>query len=165
MNFSDREASQALEDGLRVVRSAPKGEVFSHLCRWLRKSYARYDWVGVYLLEGESLFLAAWDGEHATEHTTIPLALGICGMAARERRIINVKDVRQRPEYLACFLETRSEIVVPIQEGRVVLGEIDIDGKEEGAYDASDERFLEQLAKACVPAAIETLKSGPPRGI
>lgn len=159
VNISEERTRAALEEGRRMLKEADPLGPFTPLCKWLRKDFPQYDWTGVYLLEGENLYLAAWDGENATEHVTIPLALGICGMAAREKKTVNVKDVRTRPEYLACFLDTRSEIVVPIVEpSGKCLGEIDIDGKQEGAYDASDERFLEQLAKECVPYAKHVLK-------
>ncbi|MDE1820299.1 MAG: GAF domain-containing protein [Euryarchaeota archaeon] len=163
MNIDPARAERALEEGKALLRGAPRNAAFTPLCQWLRKGFPQYNWVGVYLLEGQELSLAAWDGENATEHTTIPLAMGICGMAAREKRTINVKDVRKRPEYLACFLETRSEIVVPIMDGRTCLGEIDIDGKTEGAYDASDESFLERLAVELVPFARAELRSSSSR--
>jgi L-methionine (R)-S-oxide reductase len=100
----------------------------------------------VYLRDGEMLRLAAWSGPQATEHETIPVGQGICGKAAREARTVIVEDVRAAPEYLACFLETRSEIVVPIRHEGSVVGEIDIDGNEVKAFDASDDRFLTEVA-------------------
>lgn len=131
----------------------------AEVCRFLRASFPHYAWVGVYRLEGETLVLDAWDGAQATEHTRIPIGEGICGRAAREGRTVVVDDVRASPEYLACFLETRSEIVVPVLDGTTVLGEIDIDGTAVGAYDATDRSFLELVAsrlagplRAVVPA-------------
>ena len=122
------------------------------VCRFLVESFRHYPWVGVYRLEGTTLVLDAWDGPRATEHTRIPLDRGICGQAAREDRTVIVGDVRADPNYLACFLETRAEIVVPIHhEGRVV-GEIDIDGNSVNAFDGSDRRFLEGVAAKLGPA-------------
>ena len=159
MILSEVQQRDALAAGRRLLAEEPAEQALARLCRWLRASFPRYDWTGIYILEGEELFLAAWDGAHATEHSRIPLARGLCGMAAREHRTVNVADVRTRPEYLSCFLETRSEIVVPILDGPTVLGEIDIDGKEEAAYDDSDARLLEALARACVPHARRALTS------
>lgn len=165
MNIPEDRMRSALQEAKSVLQNPGESGPFTALCRWLRSGFSQYDWVGVYLLEGDSLYLAAWAGENATEHVTIPLAMGICGMAAREKKTVNVRDVRTRPEYLACFLDTRSEIVVPILDGAGrCLGEIDIDGKSEGAYDASDERFLEQLARECVSPARTALKAPPWRG-
>jgi len=118
----------------------------AEVCRFLRASFPHYRWVGVYRREGETLVLDAWDGDQATEHTRIPVAKGVCGRAVREAATVIVDDVRSAPEYLACFLETRSEIVVPVFDAGVVTGEIDIDGTTVGAYDASDRVFLESVA-------------------
>ncbi len=124
------------------------------VCRFLRDSFPHYRWVGVYRLEGDSLVLDAWNGPSATEHTRIPIAKGVCGRAVRENRSVVVDDVRASPEYLACFLETRSEIVVPIRDGPRVVGEIDIDGNEVSAFDDSDRTFLERLAPKLAGAVV-----------
>lgn len=122
------------------------------VCRFLSESFSHYPWVGVYRLEGTTLVLDAWEGPQATEHTRIPVDRGICGQAVREDRTVIVDDVRADPNYLACFLETRAEIVVPVRhEGRVV-GEIDIDGNSVKAFDESDRQFLESVAARLGPA-------------
>ncbi|MGB6499898.1 MAG: GAF domain-containing protein [Thermoplasmata archaeon] len=116
------------------------------VCRFLRSSFSHYRWVGIYRKDGDSLVLDTWNGDAPTEHTRIPIERGVCGRAVREGRTVIVDDVRSDPEYLACFLETRSEIVVPIRDATGILGEIDIDGNHEGAFDASDRQFLESVA-------------------
>ena len=128
------------------------GAALSEVCRFLRHEFRQYRWVGIYRLARRSLVLEGWDGDAPTEHTRIPLERGICGQAAREDRTVIVDDVRSSSEYLACFLETRSEIVVPVRSSRGVLGEIDIDGNEVKAYDESDQRFLEAVAGKLVGA-------------
>ena len=55
------------------------------------------------------------------------------------------------PRYLACFASTKSEIVVPIFDGGGVIGEIDIDGSDLDAFDATDARFLEEIAALLAP--------------
>ncbi len=130
-------------------------------CRFLRDSFPHYRWVGVYRVDGTDLVLDAWDGPAATEHTRIPIARGICGQAARENRTVIVDDVRAAPDYLACFVETRAEIVVPIRDGPTVVGEIDIDGDRVGAYDASDRAFLEGVAPK-LTAAVRRAAAEPP---
>ena len=105
-----------------------------------------YDWCGVYRLEGDVLVLDAFVGEE-TEHTRIPVGVGVCGTAVAEGRNQIVEDVTALANYLSCSVSTRSEIVVLIRgtEGRV-LGQIDVDGHEVGAFGAADERMLEELA-------------------
>jgi L-methionine (R)-S-oxide reductase len=102
--------------------------------------------VGIYLVEGDDLVLGPWKGPQATEHVRIPVGQGICGAAAATGRTEIVDDVNADDRYLACFLSTRSEIVVPISyEGRVV-GEIDIDSDQLAAFTDEDRAFLERVA-------------------
>ena len=103
------------------------------------------------LEDSRTLVLEGWDGDQPTEHTRIPIERGLCGQAVREGRTVVVADVSAAPEYLACFLDTRSEIVVPIRAGGKIIGEIDVDGTARNAYDASDARFLEAVAEKLAP--------------
>ena len=147
MNVPSEEASRSLREIDTLVRGHPGNDALLEVCRWLRGNLPRYRWVGIYVLHGEVLDLAAWDGPAATEHTRIPVGRGVCGRAVREGRTILVDDVRSAPEYLACFRETRAEIVVPIRTPHEILGEIDIDANEVAAFDGSDQAFLERVAE------------------
>ncbi|HUF48029.1 MAG TPA: GAF domain-containing protein [Vicinamibacterales bacterium] len=106
-----------------------------------------YSWVGIYLLEGGELVLGPFLGK-PSPHTRIPLDRGICGAAASTRSTIIVDDVNADPRYLACSLDTKSEIVVPIMAGEVVLGEIDIDSDTPAAFGLDDRALLEAVADA-----------------
>ena len=105
-----------------------------------------YNWSGIYRLEGDELVLDEYVGA-ATDHTRIAVGVGVCGTAVAENRNQVVEDVRELTNYLACSLQTRSEIVVLIKQGEEILGQIDIDGHTVGAFDSSDERFLERVAE------------------
>lgn len=104
-----------------------------------------YNWSGVYRLEGDTLVLDEYVGAE-TDHTRIKVGVGVCGTAVSENANQVVEDVRSLSNYLACSLQTRSEIVVLVRRGDVILGQIDIDGHEVGAFDQSDEAFLERVA-------------------
>ena len=112
----------------------------------LQRERPHYNWVGVYLLEGEELVLGPFVGK-PTPHTRIPLNKGICGAAASSGKTLIVDDVQADPRYLACSLETRSEIVVPIVRAGRVLGEIDIDSDAPAAFTEEDRRLLEAVAE------------------
>jgi len=106
-----------------------------------------YDWCGIYKLEGAMLVLDEYVGER-TEHTHIPIGRGVCGAAVEANANQLVADVRSLDNYLSCSLKTRSEIVVLIYNDQgAILGQIDIDGHTVGAFDRSDEEFLENVAK------------------
>ena len=88
-----------------LIESALEGPLAQHL--------SDYTWTGIYLLDGNELCLGPFVGK-PSPHTRIPLGRGICGAAATEKATIIVDDVNADPRYLACSIETRSEIVVPI---------------------------------------------------
>jgi GAF domain-containing protein len=106
----------------------------------------RYTWVGIYLLQGYTLVLKTYLGR-PTPHNRISLDKGICGAAARENRTIIVPDVKSDLRYLACSVETQSEIVVPIRKEGEVIGEIDIDSDFPDAFDDEDRKLLEKVAE------------------
>ncbi len=112
----------------------------------LNRLFPRYNWVGIYWVKEGMLELGPWSGPAATEHTSIPLGAGICGAAASSGRVENVGDVNADGRYLSCFLQTRSEIVVPIKSGDRVVGEIDIDCDEKDGFGPRDELFLSRVA-------------------
>lgn len=114
----------------------------------LQTALPSYHWVGVYWLNGDTLDLGPYAGKY-TDHTQIPVGVGVCGTAVKENRNLIIEDVREVSNYLACSLETRAEIVVLIQHPDnpdVVLGQLDLDSDDVGAFDAQDEAFLTQVA-------------------
>src|SRR6476469_7538425 len=109
-----------------IAAAADAQAAMTDAVRLLKENLPHYTWAGIYLMEGDELVLGPYLGK-PSPHTRIPLGRGICGAAATERATIVVDDVNNDPRYLACSLETRSEIVVPIMRDQTVLGEIDID--------------------------------------
>ena len=112
----------------------------------LRENGEFYNWVGIYLVNGDNLVLAAYAGDSETEHVTIPIGNGICGLAAKQGVTVIVPDMNKDPRYLMCFPSTRSEIVVPIRSESRVLGEIDIDSDHLSAFTRKDQSLLEEAA-------------------
>ena len=109
------------------------------------KGIPHYSWVGIYQLSGEELVLGPFLGR-PSPHTRIPLGRGICGAAASSKATIIVDDVNSDSRYLACSLETKSEIVVPVMRGSEVLAEIDIDSDTPSAFGQRDQQMLEDVA-------------------
>src|SRR5690606_14617984 len=103
---------------------------------------------------GNELVLGPFLGK-PSPHTRIPLGRGICGAAATEKQTIIVDDVNADPRYLACSVETRSEIVAPIMLNGVVLGEIDIDSDKAAAFGDQDRKLVEAVAALLAPRLAE----------
>lgn len=122
-------------------------ELYDRAAELIIDAADHYDWVGIYKVEDEDLVLSAWQGPQETEHTTIPLSEGLCGFAATEGETVVVDDVNADPRYLACFVNTRSEIVVPIMSEGDVVAEIDIDSDTKAAFKEPDVGLLESIAE------------------
>lgn len=132
----------------QTIASASDGHAaMEHAVAALKAGVPHYTWVGIYLLEGDELVLGPFLGK-PSPHTRIPLNRGICGAAASQKQTIIVDDVNNDSRYLACSLETKSEIVVPIMRGATVLGEIDIDSDRAAAFGPADRTLLEAVALA-----------------
>jgi L-methionine (R)-S-oxide reductase len=133
----------SVEDAL--LAESDRTRAMEQVVAILKREMPSYTWVGIYLLESTELVLGPFLGK-PSPHTRIPLGRGICGAAATEKQTIIVDDVHADPRYLACSLETKSEIVVPIMSGDRVLGEIDIDSDRSAAFGADDRTLLEAVA-------------------
>src|SRR5262249_48738175 len=124
---------------------ATRDEVLRGAVQRLYHEREHYNWVGIYLLEGDTLVLHNYIGK-PTEHTRIRVGVGVCGAAVADRENKIVGDVTKIENYLACSVETRAEIVVLIRRGPEILGQIDIDSDRENAFTAEDEALLSRVA-------------------
>jgi len=140
--------------------SANAKELMGKLVKLLHDRMLKYNWVGFYMLEAGAqppvLVLGAFEGA-MTPHTRIPLNQGICGAAASSGETVVVDDVRRDPRYLACSLETKSEIVVPIFVHGRVVGELDIDSHFPAAFNSEHK----ELVQHCAMLVGKKLESSP----
>jgi GAF domain-containing protein len=113
----------------------------------MRAAGPPYTSVYLYMLHGEELVLEAFSGR-ITDHTRIPVGTGVCGTAVATGRDQNVGDVRAVGNYLACNLETRSELVVLIRRGAAILGQIDVDSDVPDPFTPAEETAVRQVADA-----------------
>lgn len=112
---------------------------------------SHFHWTGIYLLDlnANELILEYYKGK-TTDHTRIAVGKGVCGSAVAEKIDKIIGDVREENNYLACSLETRSEIVVLIEDEDRIIGQIDIDSDEVGAFDETDRKYLRQISEIIV---------------
>lgn len=134
----------------RIASNLRSGEeLMAAIVRLLHQRMLKYNWVGFYMLDGSAqppvLVLGRFEGA-MTPHTRIPLNQGICGAAASTGKTVVVDDVRKDPRYLACSIETKSEIVVPVFVRGKVAGELDIDSHFPAAFTAEDRELVEYCA-------------------
>ena len=134
-----------------LANAAPTAKaLMQDICNLLHERMLKYNWVGFYMLEPgtqpPALVLETFVGA-MTPHIRIPLHQGICGAAASSGKTIVVDDVTKDSRYLACSLETKSEIVVPIFVKEQVAGELDIDSHFAAAFGTDDEALVQYCAE------------------
>ena len=117
----------------------------------LQERLSHFNWVGFYMIEkgrpreDPMLVLGPYVGAE-TPHKRIPLNQGICGAAVTHGETLVVDNVNADPRYLACSIETKSEIVVPIFVKGAVVGELDIDSHQPAAFTSDDRKLVEHCA-------------------
>lgn len=116
-------------------------------CERIRRLGAPFTSVYAYMLQGDELVLEAFAGRE-TEHTHIPVGRGVCGTAVATGQDQNVPDVAALGNYLACNLETRSELVVLIRRGARILGQLDVDSDVPAGFTAEHHRTVREIADA-----------------
>jgi L-methionine (R)-S-oxide reductase len=134
-----------------LAQTLPSAQEFMRtMVKVLHERMLKYNWVGFYILEPGAnppmLVLGAFEGA-MTPHTRIPLNQGICGAAASSGQTVVVDDVGKDPRYLACSLETKSEIVVPIFVRGKVVGELDVDSHFAAAFTSEHQDLVQHCAK------------------
>ena len=118
----------------------------SAVCEILQNSIDYYDWVGFYFAnhEEKTLHLKAFAGE-PTNHTVIPFGKGICGQVAISNKNFMVDDVKAQDNYIACSIDVKAEIVIPLFKDGINIGQIDVDSNSVHPFSKKDERFLEWI--------------------
>jgi L-methionine (R)-S-oxide reductase len=103
------------------------------------------DWTGFYrVVAPELLKIGPYQGGHGC--LVIPFSRGVCGAAARSGKVLNVPEVDAFPDHIACSSTTRSELVLPVWNGKgTLLGVLDLDSDTPAAFTQDDEGWLVPL--------------------
>jgi len=101
------------------------------------------NWAGFYFRDGAELVLGPFQGKPAC--VRIPIGEGVCGTAAASAATVLVRDVHEFPGHIACDLDSRSELVVPLVDAGGVLGVFDLDSPVLARFDEIDREGCERL--------------------
>ena len=129
------------------AREAGRAELLRTAAEKIRAAGPPYTSVYLYMVQGDELVLEAFAGRD-TEHTRIPVGRGVCGTAVATGQDQNVPDVRAVENYIACNTWTRSELVVLIRRGEVILGQIDVDSDQPDPFTPEEEAEVRRVADA-----------------
>ena len=132
-----------------VSNSSSLDKTLKYVCELLKSSVSYYDWVGFYFKNGdkEELKIGPYAGV-VTDHNIIPFGKGICGQVAVSSKNFVVPDVNAQDNYIACSLNVKSEIVIPLFVNNINIGQIDIDSNTVDPFTIKDERFLEFVCES-----------------
>lgn len=134
----------------RQIKALIEGEpnLIANLANVSAAIFAEFEfhWVGFYLVEGDELVLAPFQGPVAC--TRIQKGKGVCGTTWENGETSIVKDVHQFPGHIACSAFSNSEIVVPLfNRDREVIGVLDIDSTKFSDFDEIDQQYLELICQ------------------
>lgn len=130
-----------------------RDEKLQDICRYLADEIDVFDWVGFYLVDpaaDRELVLGPYIGEE-TDHTRIPFGTGICGQAAETNETFMVQDVSKEDNYLACSVDVKAEIVVPIKKDGKFVAELDIDSHTKDSLTEMHRQILEEVCNIITP--------------
>lgn len=107
------------------------------------KAQFNFFWVGFYVVKNDELVLGPFQGPIAC--TRIKKGKGVCGSAWAENKTLIVPDVENFPGHIACSLDAKSEIVLPLYRNGTIIGVLDIDSDTLNSFDSVDKKYLIQL--------------------
>jgi L-methionine (R)-S-oxide reductase len=116
----------------------------ANICAALKEQF-KWFWVGFYIVKGNELVLAPFQGPVAC--TRIAKGKGVCGAAWEQGKTLIVPDVDAFPGHIACSSLSRSEIVIPVYHHDQVIGVLDVDSEDLDQFDQTDALYLEQIVK------------------
>lgn len=93
----------------------------------------------------------AWSGPGAPAHPTFAATQGLTAHAIRARAAAVSNDVAHDPRYLTNQDDSGSELIVPILRDDTVVGTLDIESSDVGAFSGAGIDRYERLAMALLP--------------
>ncbi len=141
-----KKASYNFDELLEEVRHIIEGDLIADLANVSSLLYSTIpdlNWLGFYILKGNDLVVGPFQGQPAC--VRIPLGKGVCGTAAKEKKTLLVDNVIDFPGHISCDSQTKSELVVPIIKGGVVMGVLDVDSPTLKRFTKLEKDFFEKV--------------------
>jgi L-methionine (R)-S-oxide reductase len=131
-----------------IAHNIDRDVVLKLISELLKEEVSYYNWVGFYIMDEKKngLELGPYSGAH-TDHTFIPLGIGVCGQVAQSMNAMIVQDVSKIDNYLSCSINVKSEIVIPVIKEKKFVAELDIDSHLLAPFSQKDIEFLETVCR------------------
>jgi GAF domain-containing protein len=139
-----RELTSLLADEADLIANA------ANTAALIFEAVPRLNWVGFYFLKDGGLVVGPFQGRPAC--VRIAAGQGVCGAAVARKQTVLVDDVHAFPGHIACDVDSRSELVVPLLRDGAILGVLDLDSPLTGRFEAEDQVGVERIATLYVEA-------------
>jgi GAF domain-containing protein len=120
------------------------------LASMLHDAFEAFFWTGFYLVDetrGRELVVGPYQGTLGC--LRIAFGRGVCGAAAETGEVQIVPDVEAFPGHIACDSRSKSEIVLPVRDGRGrLIAVLDVDSDRPAAFDETDAEWLGKILAA-----------------
>jgi GAF domain-containing protein len=117
--------------------------LYANIAAALKEAFGFF-WVGFYRVYQNELVLGPFQGPIAC--TRIQKGRGVCGKAWELNQIIIVPNVDEFPGHIACSSESKSEIVLPVYNGKKeIIGVLDVDSNKYDDFSSLDQIGLSQI--------------------
>jgi GAF domain-containing protein len=100
----------------------------------------------------DELYIVSQYGYDDVSGLRIPLSQGATGYAVRHAEPVNIPDVAADPRYIKGTSRGRSELTVPIVLHREVIGALDVESPQQGAFGRRDISLLSAVASYAAAA-------------
>lgn len=146
MNGTSNKAGNTLAEQAAGLLSGQRDRIANaaNLSALLFMELPDINWAGFYFLQHDRLVLGPFQGKPAC--VTIPLGQGVCGTAAVTLTTQRVADVHAFAGHIACDVDSRSELVVPLVKNGQLLGVLDVDSPLPDRFSAHDQALFEKIA-------------------
>ncbi|MFC2095858.1 GAF domain-containing protein, partial [Candidatus Bipolaricaulota bacterium] len=122
--------------GLIEGKSPSLQAAMATICAVLHAKMQHHFWTGFYFVAGDDeLHVGPYQGPVACQ---ILKGQGVCLRVVRTAEPVIVPDVEAFPGHITCDSRSKSEIVIPILRGDVVVGVLDVDSSELGQFSSAD---------------------------
>lgn len=101
------------------------------------------NWLGIYVVRDGQLVLGPFQGLPAC--VRIPLGQGVCGTAAQDARTLRIDNVHAFDGHITCDPQSKSEVVIPLQNRGQVFAVLDVDSPFEARFTDDDRQGIEDL--------------------
>ncbi len=144
-----REARSLQDVGIALSASLDLDDLLEKILDNLQRVIS-YDSAMIYLLSPQGTIIhdivSRGVPEDMRDRLPLKIGQGITGHVVQSGEGIIVPDVSKNPDYIACRIDIKSELAVPLKSGTTIIGAFNIESAKPNAYTEHDLQLLNGFA-------------------